>query len=819
MDKKELSAWSLICVAILAGSVTASSLAGCKPSSPVPSVDTDTDFSVDEGELDSNVTATAETPVAPAVAETPTSTSEEPAASDGAPEMKTEEPKPEVAPESAGDSSSPTPADAEAAEAVAATATAAAVAMKKEAEEKDSAEETTEEKVVPADGNIGEIDDPSVVMNAGGDWPQWGGTRLRNNASGVTGLPDTWNPGKFDRKTGAWDKAKSKNIRWVSNLGSQTYGNPVIAGGRVYVGTNNGSGHIARYPSEVDLGCLLCFDEKSGELLWQHSSEKLITGRVHDWPLQGICCSPLIEGDRLWFVTSRGEVRCLDVKGFHDDEDNGPLLNESVRVADLEQADPAFKEAVAALDEGKLIDALKTLLEARGEPLSDEPEVKVVEAGKAWDLTGTFNGTKRTLSAKLIGPRVTVFKELSVADKKEADVIWVFDMMKTLGSSQHNMASCSLTSYGDLLFVNTSNGQDESHINLPAPNAPSFFCMDKNTAEVYWTDKSPGENILHGQWSSPTVAEFGGVPQVVFAGGDGIVYSFRADKGTDGKPELLWQFDGNPKESVYILGGEATRNSIIGTPVAYKDHIFIAVGEDPEHGEGDGHLYCIDPTKRGDISLELAMKIEGDQRIPIPHKRIQAVDPKAGEIAVPNPNSGAVWHYTSVDQDGDGEIAFEEMMHRTIGTVAIKDDLLYVADLSGVIHCLDTKGDGEGNAKVHFTYDMLAQSWGSPLIADGRMFMGDEDGDISIFELGPESKEPVEEINMGTSIYSTPVAANGTIYISTKDKLFAIADLDAPEAQAAKAAEAAEAATAVEATEAVEEAAAEAKESQAVAIQ
>ena len=45
------------------------------------------------------------------------------------------------------------------------------------------------------------------------------------------------------------------------------------------------------------------------------------------------------------------------------------------------------------------------------------------------------------------------------------------------------------------LFVNTSNGLDETHINLPSPDAPTFICMDKNTGEVYWTDGSPGRNI------------------------------------------------------------------------------------------------------------------------------------------------------------------------------------------------------------------------------------------------------------------------------------------------------------------------------------
>ena len=175
-------------------------------------------------------------------------------------------------------------------------------------------------------------------MTAGGDWPQWGGTRLKNNAPNVKNLPIEWNIGKFDRRTGEWDNSKALNIRWWSPLGSQTYGNPVVADGRVFVGTNNGAGHLKRYPSKVDLGCLLAFDEKTGDFLWQHSSEKLITGRVHDWPLQGICCAPLVEGDRLWFVTSRGEVRCLDTKGFHDDEDDGPVKNELARVGDIMKA-------------------------------------------------------------------------------------------------------------------------------------------------------------------------------------------------------------------------------------------------------------------------------------------------------------------------------------------------------------------------------------------------------------------------------------------------------------------------------------------------
>ncbi|MCA9114378.1 MAG: PQQ-binding-like beta-propeller repeat protein, partial [Planctomycetaceae bacterium] len=122
------------------------------------------------------------------------------------------------------------------------------------------------------------------------DWPMWGGWPSRNNTPQGENIPDDW------------DVSSGKNIRWEAKLGSQTYGNPVVANGKVYVGTNNNAGWLERYPEAVDLGALLCFEEKTGKFLWQHSSPKLPTGRVHDWPLQGICCSPYVDGKRVWFV-------------------------------------------------------------------------------------------------------------------------------------------------------------------------------------------------------------------------------------------------------------------------------------------------------------------------------------------------------------------------------------------------------------------------------------------------------------------------------------------------------------------------------------
>ncbi len=518
------------------------------------------------------------------------------------------------------------------------------------------------------------------------DWPQWGGSPQRNNTPQATGLPVEWNVGEFDYRTGAWDPSEARNIRWVARLGSTSYGTPVVAGGRIYCATNNGAGYVRRYPSDVDLGVLLCFGQRDGRFGWQLSREKLTrNGEIDselDWPDQGICCAPLVESDRLWIVTNRAEVVCVDTNGFFDGANDGPY--------------------------------------------TDEPS----------------------------------------KDRSEADIVWIYDMMAELGIRQHNMAACSVTAAGDLLLLGTSNGRDDMADEMEAPEAPSFIALDKRTGKLVWADASPGANVLHGQWASPAYGELGGVPQAIFPGGDGWVYSFRAERTDSGKPELLWKFDLNPKDAPWEAGGSGERNNIIATPVIYDGRVYLAGGQDPEYGEGPAILWCIDPTKRGDVSPQLVVDAGGK---PVPPRREKAIDEGAGEKLQDNPNSAAVFGYAGHDANGDGEFDFEETMHRTLGMVAVKDDLLVIGDLAGLVHCLDAK-----SGKVHWTYDMLAAMWGSPLVADGKIYIGDEDGDVVVFELSAK-RNLLAENNMGSSVYSAPVVADDVLFISTRNRLFAIA--------------------------------------------
>ena len=516
------------------------------------------------------------------------------------------------------------------------------------------------------------LEDRAMFDVGPGDWPQWGGSRQRNNTPSGKNIPTTW-----DVKSG-------KNIKWSAKLGSENYGNPCIANGKIFIGTNNGNGYLQRYPATVDLGVMLCFEEATGKLLWQYSSPKLAIGRVQDWPHQGMPSTPVADGSRVWATTNRGEIVCLDAEGFRDNENDGPFR--------------------------------------------DEPN----------------------------------------ENHDEADIIWRFDMIKELGVSPHNMSNCSVLMVDRLLFACTSNGVDNGHVNLPAPDAPSFFAMDRDTGKILWTDNSPGRNILHAQWASASYGVLGGQPQVIFPGGDGWLYSFDPDGDGLGNSKLLWKFDCNPKKSLYTLT-RATRNHIIGFACIYDGLVYVAVGEDPEHGDGQGHLWCIDPTKRGDVSPTIVYNSENPDK-PIAHKRLQALDEKAGDFERDNPNSAAVWHYI-----GEDPKVFETTMHRTMGTVAIRNDLLYVLDFSGLFHCVNAK-----SGKAHWTYDMFAESWGSPLIVEDHVYICDTDGDVTIFHHSAESVTdpskgvPIAEITMENPIVSTPVVANNVLYIVTRNMLYAI---------------------------------------------
>jgi outer membrane protein assembly factor BamB len=108
------------------------------------------------------------------------------------------------------------------------------------------------------------------------------------------------------------EEGQEKGILWKADLGNVSYGGPVIAGDKVFVGTNN---ERPRDPKITgDAGVLMCFDLASGKFLWQ-AVHPVLPDEARNYPKQGIASTPVVEGDRLYYVSNRCELVCADVKG------------------------------------------------------------------------------------------------------------------------------------------------------------------------------------------------------------------------------------------------------------------------------------------------------------------------------------------------------------------------------------------------------------------------------------------------------------------------------------------------------------------------
>ncbi|HWG42513.1 MAG TPA: PQQ-binding-like beta-propeller repeat protein [Gemmataceae bacterium] len=504
------------------------------------------------------------------------------------------------------------------------------------------------------------------------NWPLFGGSVSRD----LVNLVEKDMPTKWEARR----SKKAQNIKWFEKLGDKAYGGPIIAGGKIFIGTNNQAPRDKTVKG--DKGIIMCFREATGEFLWQSVHDKLPAGLVNDWPLEGICSSPVIEGNRMWYVSNRCEVICADVDGL-------------------------------------------------------------------------ANGNQGVQDEKYKG-------------EKDADILWRLNMIDELGVFPHNLATCSPLVVGDTLFVITSNGVDEGHINIPKPEAPSFLALNKNTGKVLWKDNSPTRNLveaqkggqqvnieklkdsgrllMHGQWSNPVYAEPNGKPMIIFPGGDGWIRAFEPKTG-----ELIWKFDCNPKDSVYVLGGEGTRNDFVSTPVIWENKLYIAVGQDPEHKKSVGHLWCIDITKEPKNK----------------DKDLSPADKKFDPKAAVNKDSGLVWHYGG---EAPPDAPRNYLFGRSLSTCSVHDGLCYAADFDGYFFCFDAK-----TGEKYWEDNLRADTWSSPYWVDGKVYIGNENGKMNIYAHG-KTKKRVSQVTMDGKIRATPVAANGVLYVMTENpcRLWAI---------------------------------------------
>jgi outer membrane protein assembly factor BamB/HEAT repeat protein len=333
--------------------------------------------------------------------------------------------------------------------------------------------------------------------------------------------------------------------------------------------------------------------------------------------------------------------------------------------------------------------------------------------------TGEFMLPSTTSAPHVEGDRlyyVTAECQLRCLDTRSGRLIWELDMCGKLGVFPHEASNSDVLPIGELLVVCTSNGRNEGHTRVPSPRAPSLIAVNKQTGEVVWRAIGAGEHVLHGQWCSPVAADVGGRTHVLFGGGDGWLRGYDASSGRE-----IWRFDGNPKDSQWLpRPGVLSRSPIVASPVYADGRVFVAMGDDPSHGNGPSLLHALSPTGQGDVT-----------------------------------SSRLLWTCQRIG--------------RVVGTPIVFDGLLYVGDLGGKISCLDA-----ATGAVIWQHETRGPIWGCMLLIGERLYVGNVHGLMTVVSAG-RRKQVLAEFEMDSALYSRPALVGDTLYLATAQRLYLIA--------------------------------------------
>jgi outer membrane protein assembly factor BamB len=367
-------------------------------------------------------------------------------------------------------------------------------------------------------------------------------------------LPDWFVPGEKKTDGSGIDPATTRNVKWAAQLGSQTYGNPTVSGGRVFVGTNDFAIGDPKYHSTRG-GLVKCLDAATGKLLWKLVIPRRETNDPNfnfDNIDLGVCSSPTVDGDRVYLVTNRCEVLCLDVHGMADGND-GPFKDECHYTAG-----PGKPPVAPGRGDADILWRYDMIAEIPVWP-QDASNCSVLVHGD-FLYVGTSNGVDRSHD-RLPYP---LAPSLIVLDKKTGRLV-AKDAEKIGTRTFHGQwSSPSLGRVGGRTLVFFGGGDGICY---------AFAALEREPQGVV-----PLEKVWSFDCNPPSYRFKNGKP-IPYRSGD-----VRLHRGNNNDGKFL-----GPSE-------------IIATPAFYKNRVYVATGQDPSHGRGRGMLACIDATKTGDIT-------------------------------------------------------------------------------------------------------------------------------------------------------------------------------------------------------------------------
>lgn len=413
-----------------------------------------------------------------------------------------------------------------------------------------------------------------VAVACAADWAQWGGSPQRNMASLEKGLATTFEPGKKRPDGSGIDPATTQNVLWVAPLGSETYSSPTVAAGRVYIGTNDANLGDRRYHS-TEGGLLLALDAATGKLVWRLVCPKLVcahkSSQFEEMNL-GICGSATVEGDRLYLVTSRCEVACLDVAGMANGND-GPFQDEGAYTAG-----PGNRPVRPGPTDADIIWLYDMIGQHKVWP-HDASNCSPLVYGD-YVYVCTSNGVDGEKHPSPDAP------SLIVLDKRTGRLAG-YDSEKIGARVFHGQwSSPSLAVAGGRTMILFGAGDGVCY---------AFEPLAEKKGQPPFVRSTLGPLAAKGDSPPSSARPLKKIWQFQCNSPDRLLRG--------GKPINYWDGDKRNKRGNLDDGRYLGPNEIIATPVCSNDRIYVSLGQDPVHGRGRGLLCCIDPTGAGDISI------------------------------------------------------------------------------------------------------------------------------------------------------------------------------------------------------------------------
>lgn len=425
----------------------------------------------------------------------------------------------------------------------------------------------------------------------------------------------------------------NEEVVWRARIGTAAAVSPVVVGDRLLVGTRNEFWRSNEQTGAV----LMCLRVDDGSFLWQAVHRRLPV--LHQDFRLPINSRPFVDGNRVYYVSNRGELMCLDLDGFYDGENDGP------------------------------------------------------------------------------------FRKEERADASDADIVWSLDMVADLGVYKRDSTDAgnpvsSPVVVGDMVYCVTGNGTASGRV--PHPEAPSFIAVNKVSGSVVWSSNAPGKNIIYGQFSSPVFVDARGKQQIIFPGGDGVLYAFEALTG-----EMLWNMDlGGPFPVNLGPRGFGKRNFFVAEPTVQDGVIYIGLNQTFE-----SRLL----TRRPVYAIEL---FGGGKTI---QPRVK-------------------WMFDAPEFDG------------TFGAAAVADGKVYVVSRSGTVFAIDAE---DGKELWRSELGEHAAFFASPVVDRANLYVPHADG-LYVFSLGDSPK------CLGSCYFplgpldSTPLIAKDRLFIAASGYLWAL---------------------------------------------